>query len=141
MTFIRIQNAKKDEDGNIVGGSASIVESVYVSTGKNHCKQVLKESLGTVIFMDNKRPGIFLSKLRGLVYYDANKDEFSSVGPYSIVHFHSWIGSCQMCRSFSGLSLTPLLWLYTSSHSSNRRHVQIFEDADRAHCGAAGVHR
>ena len=42
MTFIRIQNAKKDEEGNIVGGSASIVESVYVSTGKNHCKQVLK---------------------------------------------------------------------------------------------------
>jgi hypothetical protein len=31
--FIRVQNAKKDGEGNIIGGSASLVESVYVKDG------------------------------------------------------------------------------------------------------------
>lgn len=81
MTFIRVQNAKKDELGNIVGGSASIVESVYQKDGRSACKQVLKESLGRIVFMSDRRSGIFVSKTRGLVEYDSEKDEFSSVDP------------------------------------------------------------
>lgn len=79
MAFIRIQNAKKDENGNIVGGSASLVESVYQKGSKVPCKQILKESLGTIVFMEDRRSGIFLSKTRGLVHYDADTGEFSQV--------------------------------------------------------------
>ena len=79
MTFIRIQNAKKDKDGNIVGGSASIVESVYQKEGSSACKQVLRESLGTIIFMGDRRSGVFMSKTRGLIGYDSETDEFSVV--------------------------------------------------------------
>lgn len=79
MAFIRVQNAKKDADGNIIGGSASLVESIYQKGGNVPCKQVLKESLGTIVFMDNRRSGIFLSKTRGLVHYDADTGEFSRV--------------------------------------------------------------
>lgn len=80
MVFIRVQNAKKDEEGIIIGGSASIVESVYIpNSGKNHCKQVTRESLGTVVHMADKQRGIFNSKTRGLVFYDAERDEFDTV--------------------------------------------------------------
>ncbi len=81
MTFIRVQNAEKDENGNIIGGSASIVESVYQKDGHSVCKQVLKESLGTIVYMSDRRSGIFLSKTRGLVEYDSIADEFSAVDP------------------------------------------------------------
>ena len=79
MTFIRIQNAKKDTEGNIIGGSASIVDSVYQSEGSVRCKQVMRESLGTIVFMDSRRSGIFMSKTRGLVHYDVDTDEFEHV--------------------------------------------------------------
>lgn len=79
MTFIRIQNAKRDAEGNIIGGSASIVDSVYMSEGPVRCKQVMRESLGTIVFMDSRRSGIFMSKTRGLVHYDVDTDEFGHV--------------------------------------------------------------
>ena len=79
MTFIRIQNAKKDTEGNIIGGSASIVDSVYQSEGSVRCKQVMRESLGTIVFMDSRRSGKFMSKTRGLVHYDVDTDEFEHV--------------------------------------------------------------
>lgn len=79
MAFIRVQNAKKDDRGNIIGGSASIVESVYQSTGSSKCKQVLRESLGTIIFMENRHSGVFMSKTRGLIAYDSKTDEFLNV--------------------------------------------------------------
>lgn len=79
MTFIRIQNAKKDDNGNIIGGSASIVESRYQKDGGSVCKQIMKESLGKIVFMENRTSGIFLSKTRGLVFYDVEKDEFRQV--------------------------------------------------------------
>lgn len=80
MAFIRVQNAKRDDNGIIIGGSASIVESVYLpKSGKNHCKQVTKESLGTIIYMEDRKSGVFHSKTRGLVHYDAERDEFQPV--------------------------------------------------------------
>ena len=129
MTFIRIQNTKKDEDGNIVGGSASIVESVYVSTGKNHCKQVLKESLGTVIFMDNKRSGIFLSKLRGLVHYDADKDEFSTVDSEDIRLKASNEAFNANIRSFFGDSDLVLNLMESTGILRILRNIAVDNDA------------
>jgi len=79
MTFIRIQNARRDDDGNIVGGSASIVDSLYQKGEGSPCRQVMKESLGRIVFMEDRKSGIFLSKTRGLVFYDVESDEFRPV--------------------------------------------------------------
>lgn len=78
MAFIRVQNARRDGDGNIVGGSASIVESEYVSGGAR-CRQILREGLGRIVFMPDRRSGIFESKTRGLVHYDSSTGEFTDV--------------------------------------------------------------
>ena len=80
MAFIRVQKAKTDEKGIIIRGSASIVESVYVpNSGSNHCRQVTRESLGTILYMADRKSGIFNSRTRGLVFYDSEKDVFEPV--------------------------------------------------------------
>ena len=76
------QNAEivYDEQHRIVSGSASIVDVKYVpSQGKAHSKQTVRESLGAVVLLESKRKGIFLSKTRGLVEYDADMDAFTPV--------------------------------------------------------------
>ena len=79
--FIRVQNARKDEQGNIVGGSASLVESIYVKGGTSPTKQRLVEKLGTIVFMPDRRSGIFLTPDRGLVQYDLGSNVFIDVSP------------------------------------------------------------
>lgn len=82
MAFIKAQKVIRDTDGNIVSGSASIVDTVYVSTGrKNHCKHTVRERLGKVLYLsEDGKNGIFLSPTRGLVEYNALNDSFSPVG-------------------------------------------------------------
>lgn len=79
MPFIRVQKLVRDQDGNVVSGSASIIDVEYVKgAGKNHSRQKTRESLGAVIMFDAQaRKGIFLSKSRGLVEYDSNADTFT----------------------------------------------------------------
>lgn len=80
MPFIKVQKRIVNADGNIVGGSASIVDVKYTGTeGKYHSKQVVREVLGAVLWMPSKRKGIFLSPKRGLVEYDADADSFTAV--------------------------------------------------------------
>ena len=80
MPFIRTQKIVYDEQHRIVSGSASIVDVKYVpSQGKAHSKQTVRESLGAVVLLESKRKGIFLSKTRGLVEYDADMDAFTGV--------------------------------------------------------------
>lgn len=80
MPFIRTQKIVYDEQHRIVSGSASIVDVKYVpSQGKAHSKQTVRESLGAVVLLESKRKGIFLSKTRGLVEYDADMDAFTPV--------------------------------------------------------------
>ena len=80
MVFIRVQNLVKNEDGNIVSGSAKIVESIYVKGEKYHSKQIIREHLGSILSLsDDKKSGIFLSQTRGLVEYDARTDSFTPV--------------------------------------------------------------
>lgn len=84
MAFIRVQNIRKDEDGRIVSGSASIVDVEYKGEDRNgpkgHSKQVVREKLGRPVHLaDDKRSGIFLSPVRGIVHYDVVKDEFGNV--------------------------------------------------------------
>lgn len=81
MAFIKTQKIVRNDNGTIVKGSAAIVDTVYVSTGrKDHSKQEVREKLGKVLFLSNdKKSGIFLSPTRGLVEYDSCEDSFERV--------------------------------------------------------------
>ena len=81
MSFIRTQHIAYDASGKIVKGSASICESSYVRTGKkHHSVQRQVESLGKVVWLsEDGRSGVFLSKTRGLVEYDAKSNQFRDV--------------------------------------------------------------
>lgn len=81
MAFIKTQKIVRSENGTIISGSAAIVDSVYVNTGrKDHSKQEVREKLGKVLFLSkDKKSGIFLSPTRGLIEYDSRSDSFENV--------------------------------------------------------------
>ena len=80
MGFIKAQKVVRDENGSIVSGSASIVDTIYGNYGAYHSKQQVRERLGKVIYLSrDKKTGIFLSPTRGLVQYEADSDTFSPV--------------------------------------------------------------
>ena len=80
MAFIKVQKLVRDEDGRIISGSASIIDTVYDPTRAGHSAHSTRERLGKVIYIsDDKKSGIFESPERGLVYYDSISDEFSDV--------------------------------------------------------------
>ena len=81
MAFIKAQKVVYDEKGCITSGSAAIVDTKYVSTGKaSHSQHVVREKLGRVLYLsEDRKRGIFLSPTRGLVEYDARTDNFSSI--------------------------------------------------------------
>lgn len=108
--FIRVQNAKKDGEGNIIGGSASLVKSTYTNTGSSPTRQTLVERLGTIVFMPDRRSGIFLTPERGLVEYDLDSNVFSDVpsddprlegrGLFPEPRIHTLFGDCDSVLSF-----------------------------------------
>lgn len=66
---------KRDADGRIIAGTATIVDTVYIQGEKHHSKQVTREKLGRpLILADDKRSGIFRSVESGIVSYDADTD-------------------------------------------------------------------
>lgn len=68
MAFIKTQKLVRDENGTIISGSASIVDTKYGNYGSYHAKHSVREKLGKVIWIsDSKKKGIFLSPTRGLV--------------------------------------------------------------------------
>ena len=73
MAFIKAQKIVRDENGVITSGSAAIVDTVYISTGrKNHSKHKVREKLGKVLYLsEDRKSGIFMSPTRGLVEYNA----------------------------------------------------------------------
>lgn len=80
MPFIRVQKLRTDKEGNIVSGSAAIMESRYVPGEKHHSRHATIERLGRVVWLaEDKKSGIFLSPTRGLVLYDARSNTFSEV--------------------------------------------------------------
>lgn len=80
MPFIKVQKLVKSEDGSVVSGSASIVDTFYVKDAKYHAKHSVRERLGKIISIDDDhKHGIFLSPTRGLVEYDATSDSFTSL--------------------------------------------------------------
>lgn len=81
MSFIKAQKIVRDIHGAIVSGSASLVDAVYdKGQTSGHSRQVVREKLGKVLRLsENHKSGLFLSPTRGLVEYDADKDEFTPV--------------------------------------------------------------
>lgn len=80
MAFIKSQKLVRDDNGNIISGSAAIIDTQYGNFGSYHAKHTVRERLGKALWLSNDRKsGIFLSPTRGLVGYDAARDEFSSV--------------------------------------------------------------
>lgn len=80
MAFIRTQNIKRNGEGIIVSGSASVAKSVYQSNARHHSRQVNIEALGKVLWLsEDGKSGIFQSPTRGLVFYDSKDDTFSFV--------------------------------------------------------------
>lgn len=81
MAFIKAQKIIYDEKGNITSGSAAIIDTKYVSTGKaSHSQHVVREKLGRVLYLsEDRKQGIFLSPTRGLVEYNAKTDSFSVI--------------------------------------------------------------
>ena len=78
MAFIKIQNLRFDEKGNIIHGTASIVDVLYVPDVKYHSKQQSRERLGKIISLsEDRKSGVFMSPTRGLVEYSAVTDTFS----------------------------------------------------------------
>lgn len=79
MAFIRYRKLVLDENGNVQSGSAAIIDVKYNPDNKvNHSQQIVREKLGKVVMYAGKKKGLFQSPTRGLVWYDSEKDEFSS---------------------------------------------------------------
>jgi len=80
MAFIKTQKLVFSADGQIISGSAAIVDTFYVKDARYHAQHHVRERLGRVIFLANdKKSGIFLSPTRGLVEYNVIDDNFSEV--------------------------------------------------------------
>ena len=79
--FFKITKGITDEDGNYIGGYATLADSIYKYTGKkNHCEQIRIEALGKILFIDKaKTYGKFKSKTRGYIKYDLATDTFSKL--------------------------------------------------------------
>ena len=79
--FIRVQNLKRNDDGVVVSGSASVTESIYDASVKGgHCRQKNVLSLGKVIWIsEDKSSGIFDCKDRGIVEYHLSTNSFNEV--------------------------------------------------------------
>jgi len=82
MAYIIAQKIIRNENGIIVCGSASIVESVYLGdkSKKYHSRHSVRERLGKVLWLsDDRKSGIFMSPTRGLIGYDSINDEFQEI--------------------------------------------------------------
>lgn len=76
MPWIRIQGLKTDNKGKIIAGTATIVDTEYVSGGKYHSRQSTREKLGRPLSLSSDhKSGIFKSQEGGIVAYDANTDK------------------------------------------------------------------
>ena len=82
MSFLKIQKLVRNDDGTIHSGSASIVDTKYDPDHRGGSRHSTRERLGKIVFWPEDgttKVGIFLSPTRGLIEYNADKDEFKPV--------------------------------------------------------------
>lgn len=79
MAFLKVQNLKLNKDGQVLSGSASIIDTAYDPKVKGHSRHRTRESLGKVLMLSpDRKSGIFLSE-RGVLSYDAASDTLKRV--------------------------------------------------------------
>ena len=111
MAFIKVQRLVRGSAGEVVSGSASIVETHYVSSGKYHARHTVREKLGKVLqIAENRKSGVFLSPTRGIVAYDSASDTFTEVergdprvaglGVFPAAPVHTVFGDVHLFLSF-----------------------------------------
>ncbi len=80
MTFIQTQKLVHDENGNVIGGYATVSETIYDPENKARPKHKTIAKLGKIIYLSkDKKSGIFFSSIRGLFEYDVLTNEYSTV--------------------------------------------------------------
>lgn len=80
LSFLRVQNLKKDENGNVISGSASIMDTVYDRDKKHKSRQIVVEKLGKVLWHDEEKGSVIcFSPTRGTFEYDSREKKFKDV--------------------------------------------------------------
>lgn len=80
MAFLRVQKLKRNDEGQVVSGSAELIRSVYDRENRHKNRQELVESLGKVVWYDKEGKKIIVfSPSRGLVEYNDITKSFSDV--------------------------------------------------------------
>jgi len=83
MAFIKVQKFTHDASGAVTGGSAAIVNTLYVSAGNRlqcHCRHEVMERLGRILYLSpDRRSGVFQSPTRGVVEYSSADNSFREV--------------------------------------------------------------
>lgn len=59
MAFIKSQKLIRDDNGVIISGSASIVDTIYGNFGSYHAKHTVREKLGKVVWLSDDRKKAF----------------------------------------------------------------------------------
>lgn len=80
MPYIKAQKVIRDTSGQIISGTAAIIDSEYIAGSKGHSKKHVREKLGKVLYLsEDKKTGIFLSPTRGMVEYCSLSDTFQEI--------------------------------------------------------------
>lgn len=134
---IKFRNIKRDENGVIQSGSATLVQYKYSPNPNgnrlgNHTKTEVIEPLGKVLWMDetDKSCGIFNSSDRGVVFYDLKTDQFLPVDPQDprlagtkfhpeAVRIHTNFGASFLF--FAELAKTPILIALKETFGDNEQ--------------------
>lgn len=151
MAFIKSQKLIRGDNGTIISGSASIIDTIYGNFGSYHAKHTVREKLGKVIWLsEDRKKGIFLSPTRGLVEYNAPTDTFTAVekddgrinGTYvfPVTQIHTVFGDTFLLLKFLEKSgLIPVLRAVFPKNSDYERvlcHILhgILKDGSKISC-------
>ena len=110
MSFLRVQNLKRDEKGVVINGSASLMQTVYDKNREHKSHHEVVEKLGKVLWYDEKLGQIIVfSDSRGIIGFDNASKSFFEVaqGDKRVSHYlatekeeHFVFGQVDMLLSF-----------------------------------------
>lgn len=80
MVFIQTQKLQRDENNQVIGGYATVSITEYDPNRKHNSKHKVVAKLGKILYLsEDKKVGIFQSKTKGIVEYNAITDTYSEV--------------------------------------------------------------
>ena len=66
MAFIKVQKLVRNEHGEVLSGSAAIMDTVYTPGSRNFSKHRVIESLGKVVYFDKNLKSVTTGRAGGL---------------------------------------------------------------------------